>query len=81
LSFGKSTSSSQWDQFRDAQQHHNGDALEIFRHRQVVYEQARQPNPCLWFEQRVSGINRMTLIDHLPQPDLELNLGRLTMAA
>jgi len=34
--------------FVTTHQRHNGDAVEICRHRAVVYEQARQRNPRRW---------------------------------
>jgi putative transposase len=60
---------------------HNGQAVEICRHRAVVYEQARKHHPrrwsratrC-WFQPEVVWINP-------PPPETELNSATLTMAA
>ena len=66
--------------FVTAQQRHGGQAVEICRHRAVVYEEARQQNPRRWSRStRCWRLPEVVWINP-PPPEIELKAATLTMA-
>jgi putative transposase len=62
-------------------QRHNGDAVEICRHRTVVYEQARQRHPRRWSRSTRCWRQPEVVWINSPAPETALNSAALTMAA
>ena len=67
--------------FVTPQQRHNGDAVEICRHRAVVYEQARQRNPRRWSRATRCWHQPEVVSINPPPANIELNSATLMMAA
>ena len=67
--------------FVTPQQRHNGDAVEICRHRAVVYEQARQRHPRRWSRSTRCWCQPEVVWINPPAPETALNSATLTMAA
>ena len=63
------------------QQRHNGDAVEICRHRAVVYEQARQRHPRRWSRSTRCWCQPEVAWINPPAPEAALDSATLTMAA
>jgi putative transposase len=67
--------------FVTSHQRHNGEAVEIFRHRPVVYEQARQRNPRRWSRSTQCWHQPEVACINPPPPEIELEPATSTMAA
>jgi putative transposase len=62
-------------------QRHSGDAVEIYRHRAVVYEQARQRHPRRWSRSTRCWRQPEVVWINPPPPAIDDKPGTLTMAA
>ena len=62
-------------------QRHNGDAVEICRHRAVVYEQARQRNPRRWSRSTRCWRQPEVVWINPPPAEIELEPATLSIAA
>jgi hypothetical protein len=62
-------------------QRHNGDAVEICRHRAVVYEQARQRHPRRWSRSVRCWRQPEVVWINPPPAEIELEPATLLMAA
>ena len=67
--------------FVTPQQRHNGDAVEICRHRAVVYEQVRQRHPRRWSRSTRCWRQPEVVWINPPPPAIDDKPGTLTMAA